>query len=76
MVAGVAAQEGGHLVAGLLQEAAGPLGRRVAAGGIAEDTAGGDGSHGRCHLGPQGRGGSVIEIGHIGPARPGAGQAT
>ncbi len=62
-VAGVAAEEGGHLVAGLLEQATGPLGRRVAAGGIAEDGAGRAPPPWPRHLGPQRRGGGVIEIG-------------
>ena len=63
-LAGVAAEEGGHLVAGLLEQATGPLRRGVAAGGIAEDGLV-DCGHGRCHLGPQRRGGGVIEIRHM-----------
>ena len=62
-LAGVAAEEGGHLVAGLLEQAAGPLRRGVAAGGIAEDARRDDRGHGGRHLGPQRRGGGVVEIG-------------
>ena len=64
-VARVAAEEGGHLVAGLLEQAPRPLGRRVAAGRVAECAGAGvvDRRHGGRDLGPERRGGGVVEIG-------------
>ena len=63
----IAAEEGGDLVARLLQQAPGPLGGRVAAGRIPEHEAAGIGvdlGHGGGHLGAQRRRGGVVEVGH------------
>ncbi len=60
-VARIAPESFGYLVAGFLQQAPGSLRRPVTARRIAERDRARLG-HGLCHLGPQRRGGGVVEI--------------
>ena len=66
-LARIAAEEGGHLLARLLEQAPRPLGRRVAAGRVPEQDRRPASAvhlgHGGGHLGPQRRRGGVVEVG-------------
>ena len=70
-LAGIPAEEGGHLVARLLEQAPRPLGGRMTARRVPEPAgADVDLGHGGGHLGPQRGGGGVVQVGDRAQRQP------